>query len=67
MTSYEKLSISRIFDTRFVHLFEGRLYEYMGQNSKCRWRVILSDDDYDYVVDRNLRRRLNRAHGKKAK
>ena len=56
------LSPVGIFDNKHVYLFEGRLYEYMGQDFKCRWRVILRVDDYDYVVDRNLRRRLNRAH-----
>jgi hypothetical protein len=56
------LSPVGIFDSKHIFLFEGKLYEYMGKDFKCGWRVILHQDDYDYVTDRNLRRRLNRAH-----
>lgn len=55
-------NLSKLCVIKNVFYFEGRLYERL-YNFKCKYRVFVSDDDYDYVVDRNLRRRLDRACG----
>lgn len=52
-------------------LFEGRVYELLYTSEKERqenlkagqkhkYRFMLSEDDYDYVVDSKLRKRLDR-------
>lgn len=42
-------------------IFEAKVYERLYNHpNRLKYRVIFSDDDYDYVVDRNLRRRLDR-------
>jgi len=56
-------------------LFEGKVYERLYGYShigggisiskpRCKYRFMISEDDYDYVVDRNLVRRLDRFYGK---
>lgn len=57
-----KQQLNRLYDMNNVFLFEGRLYERL-YSTKCKYRVIFNDDDYDYVTDRNLRRRLDRFLG----
>lgn len=42
--------------------FEGKLYERLSNNpTRHKYRVILAEDDYDYVEIPALRKRLNRA------
>lgn len=53
--------LSRIYTLKNIVLFEGKLYEKLANNFYShRYRVIISDDDYDYVTCRNLKRRLER-------
>lgn len=53
-------------------LFESRVYELLytskadrkknlKMNMRHKYRFMISEDDYDYVTDRNLIRRLNKA------
>jgi hypothetical protein len=53
------------FDLSRVIFFENNLYEKINGSLPCtprhKYRVILNSDDYDYVTDRNLKRRLDRA------
>jgi hypothetical protein len=51
-----------IFNLADIIFFENRLYErFIDEKNKVNYRVILNSDDYDYVTDRNLKRRLNTA------
>jgi hypothetical protein len=55
-----------VFHLKHVIFYQGRLYERLPKSWRPRsnshgFRVILNSDDYDYVTDRNLRRRLERA------
>lgn len=55
---------SSIFDHHNVIVYEGRLYEEMVQLRgmiRYKYRQILSSDDYDYVQNPALRKRLDRA------
>lgn len=53
-------------------IFESKVYELLytskrdrkknlKMNMKHKYRFMISEDDYDYVTDRNLIRRLDRA------
>lgn len=54
-----------VFDLDHVVFFEGNLYErIVSREIKYRYRVLLNSDDYDYVTDRNLKRRLDRVFKK---
>lgn len=62
--------LKRIFDLDQMILFEGKLYERLEKVSggpKHRYRVVLSDDDYDYVSEPALRKRLDQAFKKSDK
>lgn len=57
-------NLNHVFDFNQLMLFEGRLYERLERvagGPKHKYRVILSDDDYDYVSEPALRKRLDRA------
>jgi hypothetical protein len=56
--------LTRLYDINEVIYFENKLYERLS-DTRYRYRVIITDDDYDYVTDRNLKRRLDRAFAKK--
>lgn len=44
-------------------IFEARVYERLYNHPKrIKYRYMISEDDYDYVTDRNLRRKLDKAH-----
>ena len=44
-------------------IFEARVYERLYNHPKrFKYRCIINENDYDYITDRNLRRRLDRAH-----
>lgn len=58
-------------------IFESRVYELLytskrdrkrnlKMNMKHKYRFMISDDDYDYVVDSKLRKRLDRFLSKEA-
>lgn len=40
-------------------IYQSKVYELL-LNHHHKYRFMISDDDYDYVVDRNLKRRLDR-------
>ncbi len=43
--------LSEIYDSDFVFLHDGRLYEiFEDQSNKTKFRRIISEDDYDYVI-----------------
>lgn len=44
-------------------IYESKVYERL-YNCKHKYRFMISEDDYDYVVDRNLRRRLDKTFNK---
>lgn len=59
-------------------IFESRVYELLytsrsdrkrnlKMNMKHKYRFMISDDDYDYVVDSKLRKRLDRFLAKEVK
>lgn len=58
--------LSRLFDLDQVVLFEGKLVERLYRtNGRCKgpkhkYRFILNEDDYDYVVIPAERKRLDR-------
>jgi hypothetical protein len=54
-----------VFDLNHIIFFENNLYERLNKNFAYKYRIILNSDDYDYVCDRNLKRRLDRAFAKK--
>lgn len=56
--------LSETFVLKNIIYFESKLYEKLSSHYKHSYRVILSSDDYDYVCDRNLKRRLDRAFAK---
>jgi len=41
-------------------IFESKVYEVLSKHYRYKYRFMISDDDYDYVTDRNLKRRLDR-------
>lgn len=59
-------NLNRLFDLCRTIYFEGKLYEdlfYGGvglDGVRYKYREILSEDDYDYVVDTALKKRLDR-------
>lgn len=67
--------LSYLYDSNQVILFESKLYERLIKRAtdkklkppRHKYRVILAYDDYDYVCDRNLKRRLDRAFAKQDK
>ena len=65
--------LSSLYCLEEVILFENKLYERLSNykknigDTKHKYRVIFSYDNYDYVEDRNLVRRLNRAFAKEDK
>lgn len=58
--------LARLYDLDQIILFEGKLVERLYRtNGRCegpkpKYRVILSEDDYDYVVIPKIRKRLDR-------
>ena len=51
--------LNQLCITKNCFIFEARVYERL-YNCKHKYRYMISSDDYDYVVDRNLRRKLDR-------
>lgn len=51
--------LKRLCIVKNCFIFEARVYERLYDH-KCKYRVMFSDDDYDYVVDSKLRKRLDR-------
>ena len=45
--------MSKLFDVLCLVVHEGKVYERMS-NHTHKYRVIFSDDDYDYVEDESL-------------
>lgn len=53
-----------VFNLNRVIFYEGQLYEKLSRVSggpRFKYRVILSEDHYDYVVEPKIRKRLDRA------
>ncbi len=51
--------LSKLYVLKNLILLEGKLYEKLSQKYPTKYRVILSDDDYDYVADLKLTSKLN--------
>ena len=64
--------LSKLFDLNETVYFEGKLYERLYYDVKSRskdgpkhkYRVVINSDDYDYVVEPALRKRLDRVFNK---
>jgi hypothetical protein len=55
--------LSQLCIVKNCFMFEARVYERL-YNCKHKYRCMISEDDYDYVVDRGLRRRLDKVFKK---
>lgn len=64
--------LTELFDLDRVILLDGKLYEQLDTDPsmlghsvrpKHQYRMIISDDDYDYVTDPGLIKKLNRKFG----
>lgn len=53
--------LSKLYVLKNVVLFESKLYEKLGPPYPAKYRVIITDDDYDYVTDEALVGRLDKA------
>lgn len=54
-------SLAKMYHMKNVIFFEGKLYERLSPHMyRYKYRVILSQDDYDYVANPALRKRLDR-------
>jgi hypothetical protein len=53
---------SRVYELLYTSETERKKNKSLGQ--KHKYRFMISDDNYDYVVDRNLRRRLDKFFAK---
>jgi len=49
--------LKQLYNLDHVFFFEGNLYEALDWN---KYRVIIRDDHYDYVEDKELIKRLNK-------
>lgn len=64
--------LSKLFDLNEMVYFEGKLYERLYYDVKSRskdgpkhkYRVVINSDDYDYVAEPALRKRLDRVFNK---
>ena len=53
-----------LFDPNQIIFFEGKLYERLPRvkgGPRNKYRILLAVDDYDYVFEPRLRKRLDRA------
>lgn len=58
-------NLSKLFVLKNIVLFKGKLYEKITTFDMFhKYRVIINDDDYDYVTSGKLRTELDRAFKK---
>lgn len=58
MNKVQAKELKKLFDPKRTFLFDGKVYE-VTPNHVPKYRFIIAEDDYDYVVDKKLKRILD--------
>lgn len=56
--------LSELYDVNYVFIYKEKLYEKIDEyesyeENEPKYRVILDDDDYDYIEDQELTKELD--------
>ena len=57
--------LKQLYSVKNCFIFESRVYEVINDKnykapSRYKYRVVIDYDDYDYVTDKNLKKKLDK-------